>query len=299
MGKRLGSSGCRDCGTARGCLSVSALHGNGLGLAASLHFAAGIGAGGYFEHDANPNPLRTELGALGLNIREGEVSVPSGPSIGWEPDANAQKELAIHSVECNEMDGNANPKWRRCDLWGGLRERPASSRHRDGLGPRHSLRGRARRREGHQCRDTRGADRRRDRGPEGVDRRAGCTVQLRWHRRPWHHIRLRRSVLDARARSQRHLHVSNDPEVPARDDRSGRRVDHQHGLCCILGDRRAEPLCLRHDQGCGDRHDQGGGRRPHLCRYPLQSHLPGTVESPSLQDPCGPRVTTRRPTPRS
>ena len=47
---------------------------------------------------------------------------------------------------------------------------------------------------------------------------------------------------------------------------------------------RAEPLRLRRDQGGGDRPDQVGRRRLRHPGHPLQLHLPGHVESPSLHE---------------
>ena len=59
---------------------VCAMHymGTGLGLTASLHCLAAINGNGPIELDANPNPLRTELGELDLTIRNGHLKVPSG-----------------------------------------------------------------------------------------------------------------------------------------------------------------------------------------------------------------------------
>ena len=74
--------------------------GTGLGLSASLHVAAAIGGDVFVELDANPNPLRTDLGELGLGIKKGRVDVPPGPGIGWAPDPDALSAFTIQHVEC-------------------------------------------------------------------------------------------------------------------------------------------------------------------------------------------------------
>ena len=52
--------------------------GTGLGLAASLHLLAVIGGDGRVELDINDNPLRSELGAIDLQVRQGKLPVPVG-----------------------------------------------------------------------------------------------------------------------------------------------------------------------------------------------------------------------------
>lgn len=58
--------------------------GGGVGLAASLHLRAALGAEGYAEVDVNPNPLREEVCAI--LPEEGWVTLPDAPGIGVEPD---------------------------------------------------------------------------------------------------------------------------------------------------------------------------------------------------------------------
>jgi len=58
--------------------------GGGLGLAASLQLRAAMGAEGFAEVDANPNPLREEV--FPLAPRDGWVSLGNAPGIGVEPD---------------------------------------------------------------------------------------------------------------------------------------------------------------------------------------------------------------------
>ncbi len=78
---------------------MCALHymGSGLGLAASLHTLAAIGGKGPIELDANPNPLRTELGEIDLTIKNGTLKVPIGTGHGFIPDPSVLKELSVAS----------------------------------------------------------------------------------------------------------------------------------------------------------------------------------------------------------
>ena len=80
---------------------VCAMHymGTGLGLTASLHCLAAINGNGPIELDANPNPLRTELGELDLTIRNGHLKVPSGCGHGFLPDPAAFKAIAVASMD--------------------------------------------------------------------------------------------------------------------------------------------------------------------------------------------------------
>lgn len=73
--------------------------GTGLGLAASLHVLAAVGGEGLVELDANPNPLRTELGEIDLTVSEGRVTVPQGPGIGFVPDTDAIKSMSVGSFD--------------------------------------------------------------------------------------------------------------------------------------------------------------------------------------------------------
>ena len=74
---------------------ICAMHymGSGVGLAASLHTLAAIGGQGMIELDANPNPLRTELGDLDLTVSNGALQVPPGIGHGFIPDSAALKKL--------------------------------------------------------------------------------------------------------------------------------------------------------------------------------------------------------------
>ena len=100
-------------------------------------------------------------------------------------------------------------------------------------------------------------------------------VQLRGLRAPRLDPRLRRRSVGVLAEPERHVDVPADPRAAARDARSGRRVDHQHGVGRVEREGRAQPLRLRHHQGGRDRPDQGGGRRFRRAGHPLQRDLPG------------------------
>ena len=73
--------------------------GTALGLAASLHCLAAIKGTGPMELDANPNPLRTELGDINLTVTDGCVAVPDGPGIGFVPDPAALKSMTIAELD--------------------------------------------------------------------------------------------------------------------------------------------------------------------------------------------------------
>lgn len=70
--------------------------GTGLGLAASLHLLAVIGGDGRVELDINDNPLRSELGAIDLQVRQGKLPVPFGVGFGFEPDPAALRRLSTY-----------------------------------------------------------------------------------------------------------------------------------------------------------------------------------------------------------
>ncbi len=97
-----GISGCMAAG--RHALDRGAgvtLHymGTALGLAASFHALAALGGGGRVELDANPNPLRTDLGPIDLRPVEGFVPVPQGDGIGFVPDTGALDRFCIGRCE--------------------------------------------------------------------------------------------------------------------------------------------------------------------------------------------------------
>ena len=73
--------------------------GTGLGLAASLQCLAAINGTGQVELDANPNPLRTELGDINLTVTDGQLLVPNRPGIGFEPDASALRSMTVAEME--------------------------------------------------------------------------------------------------------------------------------------------------------------------------------------------------------
>jgi len=77
--------------------AAGALHfmGTAVGLAASVHAMAAMGCIGPVELDANPNPLRTELGHLDLKVREGRIGIPDGVGIGFVPDPAQLKRLTF------------------------------------------------------------------------------------------------------------------------------------------------------------------------------------------------------------
>ena len=116
------------------------------------------------------------------------------------------------------------------------------------------------------------------------DRRAGRAVQLRRPRPRRQHPRMPGIRLGLRHGPERQVHAPHDPRLPAGHARTRRRFHHQHVLGRLQRQGRAQPLRLRRVQGRRDRPDQGGGRRLRGARHPLQRHLPGTIESPSLRD---------------
>ncbi|WDR05193.1 mandelate racemase/muconate lactonizing enzyme family protein [Devosia rhodophyticola] len=70
-----------------------------VGLATSLHTLAAIGGDGRVELDFNPNPLRTDLGAIDLVPVDGFLPLPEGPGIGFEPDPAALTRFAIATLD--------------------------------------------------------------------------------------------------------------------------------------------------------------------------------------------------------
>ncbi|MEP5730381.1 MAG: mandelate racemase/muconate lactonizing enzyme family protein [Sulfitobacter sp.] len=84
---------------AKGATCAMHYMGTGLGLAASLHCLAAIDGKGPMELDANPNPLRTELGEINLTLTDGRVAVPQGAGIGFVPDPSALKSMTIAQME--------------------------------------------------------------------------------------------------------------------------------------------------------------------------------------------------------
>lgn len=69
--------------------------GTALGLAASLHVMAALKCDGRVELDANPNPLRTDLGDMELRPTAGRLPVPDGAGLGFEPDPEALRRFCV------------------------------------------------------------------------------------------------------------------------------------------------------------------------------------------------------------
>lgn len=93
-----GVSGAIDVGkhaTINGATCCLHYMGTALGMAASLHCLSAIGGGGRVELDANPNPLRTDLGDIDLTLRGGSVALPDGPGIGFVPDPSALQDFTV------------------------------------------------------------------------------------------------------------------------------------------------------------------------------------------------------------
>lgn len=93
-----GVSGAFDVG--RYALSQNAhcyMHymGTALGQAASMHTLVAIGGGGRLELDANPNPLRTDLGEINLSLTDGSLTCPQTPGIGFVPDPQQLKLFTV------------------------------------------------------------------------------------------------------------------------------------------------------------------------------------------------------------
>lgn len=97
-----GVSGALNVGRhAREAGVTCAMHymGTAVGLAASAHVLAAIGGVGPVELDANPNPLRTELGDIDLTVQDGRLRVPEGDGTGFVPDPDALQSMAVASAE--------------------------------------------------------------------------------------------------------------------------------------------------------------------------------------------------------
>lgn len=76
--------------------------GTALGQAASMHTLAAIGGGGRLELDANPNPLRTDLGEIDLSLKEGALQCPQTIGIGFIPDPVQLKKFTVASCDVFE-----------------------------------------------------------------------------------------------------------------------------------------------------------------------------------------------------
>jgi L-alanine-DL-glutamate epimerase-like enolase superfamily enzyme len=99
-----GISGCFAAGqhALKNDVSVSMHYmGTAVGLAASFHTLAALGGNGRVELDANPNPLRTELGHIDLSLDSGFVNLPKGLGIGFEPDLDALRRFGVVYYDIN------------------------------------------------------------------------------------------------------------------------------------------------------------------------------------------------------
>lgn len=76
--------------------------GTALGQAASIHTLAAIGGGGRLELDANPNPLRTDLGEIDLSLSDGALNCPQTAGIGFIPDPDQLKKFTVASCDVFE-----------------------------------------------------------------------------------------------------------------------------------------------------------------------------------------------------
>lgn len=69
--------------------------GSAVGLVASLHLFAATPAGWMMELDANPNPLREELGGEAVQVHAGCLAVPEAPGIGLVPDSAVLEQYRV------------------------------------------------------------------------------------------------------------------------------------------------------------------------------------------------------------
>lgn len=77
--------------------------GTALGQAASMHTLAAIGGGGRLELDANPNPLRTDLGEIDLSLSNGALHCPQTAGIGFVPDPAQLKKFTVASCDLSKI----------------------------------------------------------------------------------------------------------------------------------------------------------------------------------------------------
>jgi D-galactarolactone cycloisomerase len=98
IGKWGGFSGCLAVARmtiARGKEFCPHWLGGGIGLLASLHLKTAVGAVGYVEVDANPNPLRELLAVPNFTIENGAVTLSERPGLGAEPDLDACRQFLV------------------------------------------------------------------------------------------------------------------------------------------------------------------------------------------------------------
>ena len=69
--------------------------GGGIGLLASLHLLGAVGAQGWGEVDANPNPLQQRLLPADFNVRAGQLTLADAPGLGYEPEPAVIEEFRV------------------------------------------------------------------------------------------------------------------------------------------------------------------------------------------------------------
>ena len=98
VGKWGGLTGCREVArraAAKGVGCCPHWLAGGIGMAASLQLRAAMGADGYAEVDANPNPLREEV--MTWPVVNGWITLPDTPGLGVEPDLARLARFAVKS----------------------------------------------------------------------------------------------------------------------------------------------------------------------------------------------------------
>ncbi len=69
--------------------------GGGIGLLASLHLLGAVGAQGWGEVDANPNPLQQRLLPADFNVRAGTMTLTDAPGLGYDPEPAVLEEFRL------------------------------------------------------------------------------------------------------------------------------------------------------------------------------------------------------------
>lgn len=85
----------------RGAMCAMHYMGTALGLAASAHVLAAVGGNGPVELDANPNPLRTDLGKIDLTVIDGTLTLPKGPGHGFLPNPSALRSFCVAKFDAS------------------------------------------------------------------------------------------------------------------------------------------------------------------------------------------------------
>jgi D-galactarolactone cycloisomerase len=73
--------------------------GGGVGLAASAHLLAAVGADGVLEVDSSENPFIPVFSGRGLRLEDGLFPISSAPGLGYDPDVAAFRDLLIAREE--------------------------------------------------------------------------------------------------------------------------------------------------------------------------------------------------------